>query len=125
MSMTLTQTSSFARRSTTGPPKLELHRFDTALWARLKIMEIDPPDATTRFHHRLMQHNKWTDEFAGRVTEEYRRFLYLAARGRHPVTPSDTVDQAWHLHLIYTRYYWEELCGNILGLDLHHEPSAG
>ena len=41
------------------------------------------------------------------------------------MTPSDTVDQAWHLHLIYTRHYWEELCGKILGLQLHHEPSAG
>ena len=91
-------------------------------WRR---MEIDPPDATTRFQHRLKQYNKWTDEFAARVTKEYRRFLYLAARAGHPVTPSDTVDQAWHLHLIYTRHYWEELCGKILGLQLHHEPSAG
>jgi len=41
------------------------------------------------------------------------------------VTPSDTVDQAWHLHLIYTGHYWEELCGKVLGLQLHHEPSAG
>jgi hypothetical protein len=41
------------------------------------------------------------------------------------VTPSDTVDQAWHLHLIYTRHYWQELCDKILGLQLHHEPSAG
>jgi hypothetical protein len=31
------------------------------------------------------------------------------------VTPSDTVDQ----------HYWQELCGKILGLQLHHEPSAG
>jgi hypothetical protein len=59
------------------------------------------------------------------VTKEYRRFLYLAARAGHPVTPSDTVDQAWHLHLIYTRHYWWELCDGILGMQLHHEPSAG
>src|SRR5262245_54019684 len=106
-------------------PELGWRPFDRDLWAQLETMEIDPPDATTRFHHRLRQYNKWTDEFAGRVTKEYRRFLYLAARARHPVTPSDTVDQAWHLHLIYTRHYWQELCGKILGLELHHEPSAG
>jgi len=122
MNMILTPTSSFAPQA---PPQLELHPFDKVLWDQLETMEIDPPDATTRFHHRLRQYNKWTDEFAGRVTKEYRRFLYLAARARHPVTPSDTVDQAWHLHLIYTRHYWEELCGKILGLQLHHEPSAG
>src|SRR5262245_18359330 len=125
MDMILTQTSSFAQQSARAPPQLELRPFDKVLWARLETMEIDPPDATTRFHHRLKQYNKWTDEYAGRVTKEYRRFLYLAARAHHPVTPSDTVDQAWHLHLIYTRHYWEELCGKILGLQLHHEPSAG
>ena len=125
MNMILTQTSGFAQPNATAPPQLGLHPFDKVLWAQLETMEIDPPDATTRFHHRLKQYNKWTDEFAGRVTKEYRRFLYLAARARHPVTPSDTVDQAWHLHLIYTRHYWEELCGKILGLQLHHEPSAG
>jgi hypothetical protein len=113
---------SFGREAT---PELERRPFDQDLWARLESMEIDPPDATTRFQHRLKQYNKWTDEFAGRVTKEYRRFLYLAARAGHPVTPSDTVDQAWHLHLIYTRHYWQELCGKILGLQLHHDPSAG
>jgi len=122
MNMVLTQTSSFAPQA---PPQLELRPFDKVLWDQLETMEIDPPDAMTRFHHRLRQYNKWTDEFAGRVIREYRRFLYLAARARHPVTPSDTVDQAWHLHLIYTRHYWEELCGKILRLQLHHEPSAG
>ena len=106
-------------------PELERRPFDQDLWARLERMEIDPPDATTRFQHRLKQYNKWTDEFAARVTKEYRRFLYLAARAGHPVTPSDTVDQAWHLHLIYTRHYWQELCGEILGLQLHHDPSGG
>jgi len=125
MDMILSRTSSFARPSAEATPQLELCPFDKVLWARLESMEIDPPDAMTRFHHRLKQYNKWTDEFAGRVTKEYRRFLYLAARARHPVTPSDTVDQAWHLHLIYTQHYWEELCGKILGLQLHHEPSAG
>ena len=108
-----------------APPELERRPFDQDLWARLEAMEIDPPGATTRFQHRLKYYNNWTDEFAARVTKEYRRFLYLAARAGHPVTPSDTVDKAWHLHLIYTRHYWDELCGQILGLQLHHEPSAG
>jgi hypothetical protein len=124
MNITLSRGSvpSFGREA---PPELERRQFDRDLWARLQTMEIDPPDAKTQFRHRLRQYNKWTDDFAARVTYEYRRFLYLAARAGHPVTPSDTVDQAWHLHLIYTRHYWEELCGKILGLQLHHEPSAG
>jgi hypothetical protein len=122
MAVSYASVPSFGRDAT---PELERRPFDQELWARLETMEIAPPDATTRFHHRLKQYNTWTDEFAVRVAKEYRRFLYLAARADHPVTPSDTVDQAWHLHLIYTRHYWQELCGKILGLELHHEPSAG
>jgi hypothetical protein len=124
MDMILSRASipSFGSEAT---PELERRPFDQNLWARLETMEIDPPDATTRFQHRLKQYNRWADKFAARVTKEYRRFLYLAARAGHPVTPSDTVDQAWHLHLIYTRHYWRELCDKILGSQLHHEPSAG
>jgi hypothetical protein len=41
------------------------------------------------------------------------------------VTPSDAVDQAWHLHLTYSRDYWERFCPEVLGRPLHHEPTAG
>jgi uncharacterized protein (TIGR04222 family) len=41
------------------------------------------------------------------------------------VTPSGQVDQAWHLHLTYTRAYWGEFCEQVLGRPLHHNPSRG
>ena len=56
---------------------------------------------------------------------EYQRFLYLAMVAGHPVTPSEAVDQAWHLHLVYTKSYWQQLCRDVLGRDLHHEPTTG
>jgi hypothetical protein len=59
------------------------------------------------------------------VVEEYRRFVYLAMAAGHPVTPSVDVDHAWHLHLTYTRSYWEEMCGRVLGRPLHHDPTRG
>src|SRR5690606_12088021 len=43
----------------------------------------------------------------------------------HPVTPSEEVDQAWHLHLTYTRSYWQRFCPLALGSELHHQPTAG
>ena len=43
----------------------------------------------------------------------------------YPVTPSVAVDKAWHLHLTYTRSYWDELCGQVLGKPLHHHPTQG
>jgi len=41
------------------------------------------------------------------------------------VTPSDEIDQVWHLHLTYSRHYWDTLCRDTLGLPLHHGPTEG
>ena len=60
-----------------------------------------------------------------RVCEEYRRFLFLCCIADHVVTPSDDVDQAWHLHLTYTQSYWYDLCADVLGRPLHHTPTEG
>ena len=73
----------------------------------------------------MARENGWSHGRARRVVEEYRRFLFLACSAGHPVTPSDAVDQAWHLHLAYTRSYWEDLCGEVLGRPLHHGPTRG
>ena len=56
---------------------------------------------------------------------EYKRFCFLAVTAGHEVTPSDAVDQAWHLHLTYSRDYWERFCPEVLGMPLHHGPTAG
>jgi LPXTG-motif cell wall-anchored protein len=95
------------------------------LWLALAAMRIEPEGAALSFEARLAREEGWTAKKTVRVMREYRRFLYLAAAGNRPVTPSDAVDAAWHLHLTYTRHYWGELCGRILGRALHHEPTEG
>ena len=95
------------------------------LWQRLSAFELDEPGVALSFSKRLARENGWSREFSQRVVEEYRRFIFLAVRAGHPVTPSDSVDQAWHLHLVYTRSYWEGLCGEVLGQPLHHGPTRG
>lgn len=57
------------------------------------------------------------------MVDEYRRFAFLAIEAGHPVTPSEEVDQAWHL--TYTRSYWQRFCGETLKCELHHEPTQG
>ncbi len=102
---------------------------DRELWKAVEGFEIDEvkegrgPERT--FEARLAEEQGWSREFASRVVGEYRKFVYLAAVGGHPVTPSEAVDEAWHLHLMYTRSYWERLCGEVLKRPLHHEPSRG
>src|SRR5688572_22567146 len=96
-----------------------------SLWPRLQEFRFDEPGTARTFAGRLAEENGWTLKYAQRVVEEYRRFVFLAIAAGHPVTPSDQVDQAWHQHLAYTRSYWEELCGKVLGRPLHHDPTAG
>jgi hypothetical protein len=95
------------------------------LWVRLSNYLIGPADAALSFARRLARENGWRTAHAERVLVEYRRFCYLAVRAGHEVTPSDAVDQAWHLHLTYSRDYWGRFCPDVLGMALHHGPTAG
>lgn len=98
---------------------------DAALWQRLADHSIGPPDASLSFAARLARENRWDAAFAERVIGEYRRFCYLAVTAGHEVTPSDAVDQAWHLHLTYSRDYWQVFCPEVLRAELHHGPTRG
>ena len=96
------------------------HYLDDPLWQRLVALPLEDG-----FIKRLARENGWGVFFAEQVIGEYRKFLYLTQVAGHPVTPSKAVDEAWHLHLLYTHSYWDELCGEVLGKPLHHEPGTG
>lgn len=51
--------------------------------------------------------------------------MFLLCIANHPLTPSDQVDQVWHLHLLYTRSYWNNFCRDVLKKEIHHEPTKG
>ncbi len=95
------------------------------LWSRLESFQLDVPTHGLVFSERLARENAWSPSYARRAIAEYKRFLYLAATSSHVVCPSDAVDQVWHMHLTYTRSYWNDLCGEILGRPLHHGPTQG
>lgn len=92
---------------------------------RLMAFEFDEPDVELRFAQRLARENGWILSFTERVIGEYKRFLFLAIEAGHVASPSEQVDQCWHMHLTYTRSYWNELCGKLLGQPLHHGPTKG
>jgi uncharacterized protein (TIGR04222 family) len=95
------------------------------LLARLEAYSPDDPASAFPFSAKLAKENGWSGDHARRVVAEYKRFAFLAMTADHVAAPSDQVDQAWHLHITYTRSYWEEFCGKVLGKPLHHEPSKG
>jgi hypothetical protein len=101
-----------------SPPRDEL-------WHRIAAHEIGPPDVSLTFTARLARENRWSLAHAEAVIGEYKCFCYLALTAGHEVTPSDAVDQAWHLHLTYSRDYWQVFCPEVLRSDLHHGPTKG
>ena len=95
------------------------------LYGELLDMQITGPEVSLSFEKRLARENGWSVAFAIEAISEYRKFLFLLLESGHPVTPSDQIDQVWHLHLLYTESYWNDLCERIAKRPLHHGPTAG
>jgi hypothetical protein len=95
------------------------------LWEKIKRFELDDPGDSLTFTDRLARENGWSTEYTVRTIDEYKKFMFLLCISQHPLTPSDQVDQVWHLHLIYTQSYWEEFCKDTLGKQIHHGPTKG
>ncbi len=100
---------------------------ENKLWQSIKEFPLDISTAKLTFSNRLARENNWTKDYTEAVIAEYRKFLFLccvAPKGKM-ITPSDAIDQAWHLHLTYTKSYWKELCEQTLKREIHHQPTQG
>ncbi|WP_159017878.1 glycine-rich domain-containing protein [Algibacter sp. L3A6] len=95
------------------------------LWNKLQSFEIDDIDSSFNFTDRLARENNWSFEYALRAVLEYKKFIFLIAISNFPQTPSDEIDQVWHLHLLYTESYWIDLCKNTIKKNIHHGPTKG
>lgn len=96
------------------------------LYRNLMAFDIDGPQSVSfPFAARLARENGWSRVFAERVVNEYKRYIFLAATAGRAMTPSEEVDQAWHLHLAYSKSYWQRMCGELLNTPLHHNPTEG
>ena len=95
------------------------------LYQRICDYELDDPSHEFGFLAHLMRANGWSRLLALAAIEEYRKFVFLALEADHQVTPSDQVDQVWHLHLLFSDAYWNDFCPRVLGRPLHHHPTKG
>jgi uncharacterized protein (TIGR04222 family) len=102
-----------------------MKEIQSQLYQRICAYELDDPSHEFGFLAHLMGANGWSRSFALRAIEEYRKFVFLALVADHPVTPSDQVDQVWHLHLLCSDAYWNDFCPRVLGRPLHHHPAKG
>jgi hypothetical protein len=92
------------------------------LWDTIVGFDLDRPAGEYSFSKRLAYENCWTASFTSQAILEYKKFMYLAATYEFMVSPSEIVDQVWHLHLIFTESY-SELC-LLLGKQVQHIPST-
>jgi len=92
-----------------------------ALWQRIAGFDFD----ALSLAHKLARMHGWSSDFTARAIDEYRRFTYLCCTAGRMMSPSQIVDEVWHLHLTYSRDYWDNWCARVLARPLHHEPSDG
>ncbi|MDF1697595.1 MAG: hypothetical protein P1U56_17250 [Saprospiraceae bacterium] len=95
------------------------------LWTKIQNFEIDDPSSSFTFTDRLSRENAWGLAYSIRAIMEYKKFIFLIAISDQSLTPSDQVDQVWHLHLLYTQSYWIEFCKDLLQMEIHHGPTKG
>lgn len=98
---------------------------ELTLWNKIESFKLDDNLSTLTFSARLARENGWSFYYTQRVIEEYKKFIFLCCVSPGGITPSDPVDQAWHLHLTYTKSYWVHFCRDTLGQDIHHNPTKG
>jgi hypothetical protein len=94
-------------------------------WKTIREFELDDHSSALTFSDRLAKENGWSREYALRAIEEYKKFMFLICATNQSLTPSDEVDQVWHLHLLYTHSYWKEFCTLVLKREVHHGPTKG
>jgi hypothetical protein len=75
------------------------------------------------FAAKLAKKHNWSTEFALRVVEEYKRFVYLGviAKDKFHVTPSKIVDEAWHEHCMFQMGY-RRFRTEVIQHDFLHYP---
>jgi hypothetical protein len=68
----------------------------------------------------------WTQVSAERACFLYKRFLFLQKKygEKYILSPSEDIDEVWHMHILDTKKYQED-CEFIFGKILHHVPTYG
>jgi hypothetical protein len=92
-----------------------------ALWQRIACHPVGGEQQALLLH-KLATEQGWSEAFCHQALGEYRRFVYLACVSPAPVSPSRVVDAVWHLHLTFSRDYWQVFCPRVLEHPLHHDP---
>lgn len=101
--------------------------------AYFKLRAQDPPTILNkalslvfppRFLDNLMNEQLIDVYTANKWLLEYRKYLVLAYLSDTSISPSEQVDQVWHLHMTYTQHY-RATCQTLVEREFKHTPSLG
>ncbi|MBI2717509.1 MAG: hypothetical protein HYX36_01930 [Rhizobiales bacterium] len=84
------------------------------LWLRLAFLERQAGDSRLSLPHLAAKAERVDIGAARRLVEEYRRFLFLAMRAGHAVTPPAPIERVMRQHEAQDPNYWEALAGMIV-----------
>lgn len=90
------------------------------LWQRLSGMSLDEAGVPVPLTERLRIETGLDAETIRCAVEEYKKYIYLAVRCQMPVEMPPLADKVWRTHLTYTRHYWDYMCADVIGQDVHY-----
>lgn len=96
-----------------------------SLYAKIAKFQLDQPGIICPFSVKLAWQYRWSGVFTHRAIREYKKYIFLLMVTDRTLSPTTTIDRVWHQHILYTRSYWEDLCGDVLNRSLHHTPGLG
>jgi uncharacterized protein (TIGR04222 family) len=94
------------------------------LWLKVARFPLNDPNATYPFSAKLAHTQGWSEDKTLRVIAEYKKFMFLCMTAPNGASPSQEVDECWHLHLTFTSNY-AAFCAETSGKFIHHNPSKG
>jgi len=73
--------------------------------------------------NKLIHTYGWPKKNADKCIQQYKNFLFLLKKygNTQQLTPSEDLDEVWHLHILNTKQYRQD-CDNIFGKFLDHDP---
>jgi uncharacterized membrane protein YgcG len=105
--------------------RLKNYHFDHIVPANLwdNILEaFGGADASTKaFAAKIAKKHNWSNTFALRAIDEYKKFVYLGVVSNFHVTPSKDIDVVWHEHLLFSKAY-REFCSTVIEYTFDHHP---
>jgi hypothetical protein len=87
------------------------------------LAEVDAYPLPDMLVPRVAKVHGYTPSIAEGLVREAKRMLYLSIVSDQAISPSLTIDDAWHEMLMFTRFYRD--FADFIGGFIHHDPTPG